>query len=186
MSQIGSVANSGDYSLQITGGGVDNRGGLTQSFSGGGGTIYFRFYLNVPAHALQANDQFVIFQVPAGGSSVSLGTDSNGNVVSLQYSGSAGTIIPATAISFPMGTWNYLDIAYKPGSGNGGGQVWVNGTYVGGSYSVSTASANSATVGNGSYGHGQVAGGNIFIDDFRIATAGPIGAASATLPVQLP
>ncbi len=142
----------------------------------------------VPVGALKPSDTFTVFEVPAGGSSISLGTDGNGNITTLQFSASgAGTIIPSTPIPFAMGTWNYFDIAFKAGSGDGGGQVWVNGTNIGGNFSLNTggsAGASTAFIGNDSSGHGQVAGGSIYFDDFRVATSGPIGAAAVTLPVH--
>jgi hypothetical protein len=141
----------------------------------------------VPAGALKASDSFTVFELPAGGgANMTLGTDANGNITTLQFSANGSTIIPSTLIQFAMGGWNYFDVAFRAGSGDGGAEVWLNGNGVGGNFSVNTsasAGVNSVLVGNDLYGHGQVAGGNIFIDDFQISGAGPIGAAAVTLPI---
>ncbi len=189
VSQSNNLVHSGAHALQISGAGVDNRGGLIQSFGqiGSEGLRYFRFYMYVPAGALKANDSFTVFELPAGGgANMSLGTDANGNITTLQFSGSGSTIIPSTLIPFTMGQWNYFDVAFRAGSGDGGAEVWLNGNGVGGSFSVNTsgsAGVSSVLVGNDSYGHGQVAGGNMFFDDFQISGSGPIGAAAVTLPI---
>jgi hypothetical protein len=189
VSQSNDLVHFGSHALQISGGGTDNRGGLIESFGplGSEGLRYFRFYMYVPAGGLKANDSFTVFELPAGGgANMSLGTDANGNITTLQFSGSGSTIIPSTLIPFTMGQWNYFDVAFRAGSGDGGAEVWLNGNGVGGSFSVNTsgsAGVNSVLVGNDSYGHGQVAGGSIFIDDFQISGSGPIGAVAVTLPI---
>jgi hypothetical protein len=192
VSQSSGLVNTGLHGLRVTGSGADNRGGLIESFPaiGSEGLRYFRFYIYVPAGALKTNDKFIIFEAPAGGANVSLSTDANGNIVTLEFDAAGGSVIvPAAAISFAMGAWNYFDIAFRAGSADGGGQVWLNGSLVGGSFGLNTgasADLSSVLIGNDSYGHGQTAGGSIYIDDFRIATAGPIGRATVTLPVAVP
>jgi hypothetical protein len=144
----------------------------------------------VPAGALKDGDSFIVFEAPAGGANISLSTDPNGNITTLQFVAAGGAvIIPPTAISFAMGAWNYFDIAFRSGSSDGGGQVWLNGSSVGSNFSLNTinsANVSSVLLGNDSDGHGQVAGGNLYFDDFKMATSGPIGAVPVTLPVVAP
>ena len=185
VAQSSSIVHSGSFSAKLTGGGTDNRGGLYESFPAmvSEETLYFRFYMYVPAGALKANDNFVLFQVPTRSSNVSLGTDGNGNISTLQFYSTGGSVVPPTPISFAMGAWNYFEVAFKVGAGDGGGQVWLNGVSVGSNYTLDThwsIGADNITLGIDSYGHGQVAGGSIYLDDFEIATAGPIGPLTST------
>jgi hypothetical protein len=179
-------SNSGTYSLQLTGGGIDNRGGVTKSFTpiSLGQTLYFRFYIYVPAGGLRPTDQFLIFQSPVRGANVSLETDSNGNVVAVQFD-AGHMIVPRSPLPFAMGAWNYIEVAFKVAAVGGGGEIWCNGVSVGSNYTLDTSSnvgVSSATLGNDSYGHGQLPGGSIYLDDFKMAYAGPIGPALVEIP----
>jgi parallel beta-helix repeat protein len=190
VTQTSSLANSGSYSAQLTGTGLDNRGGFTEFFAGMASetSLYFRFYIYIPPGALKPNDHFLIFQVPARGSNLSLSTDGNGNISGVQFYSVGGSILPETPVSFVMGAWNYFDVGYKVGYSDGGGAVWLNGLPLGGNYTLNTMSSkgvNSATLGNDSFGHGQVAGGSIYLDDFKISLVGPIGSLSAAAPSQV-
>jgi hypothetical protein len=179
-------SNSGTYSLQLTGGGVDNRGGVTKWFTpiSLGQTLYFRFYIYVPAGALRPTDQFLIFQAPERGANVSLETDANGNVTAVQFN-AGHLIVPPSALPFAMGAWNYIEVAFKVASVGGGGEIWCNGISVGSNFTLDTSSnvgVSSVTLGNDSYGHGQVPGGSMYLDDFKMANAGPIGPALVDIP----
>ena len=177
ISQTSSLAHSGSRFGTIDWYRQDNRAGLTELFAGLGpeASLYFRFYIYIPLGSLKANDHFLILQVPARGSNVSLSTDGNGCISSVQFYSVGGSILPQTPVSFAMGAWNYFDIAYKVGSTDGGGEVWLNGLPLGGNYTLNTMSSqgvNSVTVGNDSFGHGQVAGGSIYLDDFKVSLVG--------------
>jgi hypothetical protein len=177
----------GNYSMAVTA----TASGSTQGYVSktitppvAGTPVYFRFYIYVPSGSLPDNLSSVPIFGSAGNSiSLSISTNSSGNVSALQYYANGCISSCPASVSFAMNTWHYIDIEYLVGTtaSNGGGEVWLDGTPLGSKFTLNTTAILPSSIYLGfAYGQNLANGGTAYFDDFRISPSGPIGAFTAT------
>lgn len=183
----------GTYSAAI-GPGVasGNRGYLGHTFTPAIDTsYYFRFYFYYPSGSLTASQSVKVFTI-GGGAAIfcHIDTDASGVVTTLTFYDSTHSAQYASgAVTLPPDTWNYVEFEVTYSATVGGGQAWVNGVSVGSNFTVNNSSSAGVSaevqVGLSGFASDLAVGAYVYLDDFKMATSGPIGGFSAGTPATV-
>jgi hypothetical protein len=173
----------GQYSARIGPGVANgNRAWLSKNWTAAANTSYFfRGYFLFPSGSLGANQ-----------TGLKLGDNFGGQVFLMATVGPAGSVTGAALIdgthmaayangacTLPLNTPVYIEYEVKIAATGGGGQLWCNGISVGSNYTLNTTNLEGPqTVDFGLTGWSSAlnVGTYVYVDDFQINTAGPIGA----------
>ena len=183
-----SLKAHGSSSMKLVGDGSHlNYAKQTITATTSGQTLAMRAYIYTPSGAIQVSHTWNAMQFYKSGTAeggVQFVTNSSGNIIQIQFSGS---ICNATAITWPLSTWNRVDaiIGINSGSTSGTVQFLINGVSVCNVSSVNTSAAVGSTeirVGGTS---AYIANGAIVnFDDFQLNTSDP-GCFSAGTPTSV-